>query len=73
MPRSHEINRLLYSGFHYTPALPAMQAIPGTEGLYRVDEMNTPITAIPTAQLARRKSIVMKAKIDRVITRPYLP
>jgi len=50
-----------------------MQAIPGTGGLYRVDEMNTPITAIPTAQLARRKSIVMKAKIDRVITRPYLP
>ncbi len=27
----------------------------------------------PTAILARRKSIVMKAKIGRVITRPYLP
>jgi predicted GH43/DUF377 family glycosyl hydrolase len=28
---------------------------------------------IPTAPLARRKSIVMNAKIGRVITRPYLP
>jgi len=27
----------------------------------------------PTTPLARRKSIVMKAKISRVITRPYLP
>jgi predicted GH43/DUF377 family glycosyl hydrolase len=50
-----------------------MQAPPDTEGLSRVDEMKTQITAIPTAPLARRKSIVIEAEIGRVITRPYVP
>jgi predicted GH43/DUF377 family glycosyl hydrolase len=35
--------------------------------------MKTEIRSIPPAQLARRKSIVMKAKVGRVITRLYLP
>ena len=50
-----------------------MQAVPGTEGLYRVGAMKTEISPAPPTPLARRKSIVMKAKISRVITRPYLP
>ena len=50
-----------------------MQAVPGTEGLYRVDEIKTEIRPAAPNPLARRKSILMKAKIGRVITRPYLP
>ena len=50
-----------------------MQAVPGTEGLHHVDAMKTETEHIPTALLARRKPIVMNAKIGRVITRPYLP
>jgi predicted GH43/DUF377 family glycosyl hydrolase len=42
--------------------------------LYRVDAMKTQIRPIlPPTPLARRKSIVIKAEIGRVITRPYLP
>jgi predicted GH43/DUF377 family glycosyl hydrolase len=51
----------------------ALQAVPGTEGLHHVDAMKTKTEHIPTALLARRKPIVMNAKIGRVITRPYLP
>ena len=50
-----------------------MQAAPGTAGWYCVDAMKTKTGRTPTALLARRKPIVMEAKIDRVITRPYLP
>lgn len=50
-----------------------MQTAPGTEGLYRMDAMKMETGHTPTALLARRKSIVMKPKIGRVITRPYLP
>jgi predicted GH43/DUF377 family glycosyl hydrolase len=50
-----------------------MQPAPGTEGLYRVDAMKTEFSPTPPTPLARRKPIVMKAKIGRVITRPYLP
>ena len=50
-----------------------MQAVPGTEGLHNVDAMKTETEHTPTALLARRKPIVMNAKIGRVITRPYLP
>jgi hypothetical protein len=50
-----------------------MQAVPGTEGLNHVDAMKTEIRPCPPTPLARRRSIVMKAKIGRVITRPYLP
>jgi len=50
-----------------------MQTTPGTEGLYRVDAIKTEIRLTPPAPLARRKSIVMKAKVGRVITRLYLP
>jgi len=50
-----------------------MQTVPHTESLYRVDAMNTEIRPVPPTSLARRRSIVMKAKIGRVITRPYLP
>ncbi len=49
------------------------QTAPGTEGLYRVDTMKTEIRPTPPTLLARRMSIVMKAKIGRVITRPYIP
>ena len=38
-----------------------------------MDEMKTEIRPAPPNPLARRKSILMKAKIGRVITRPYLP
>ncbi len=38
-----------------------------------MDSMKTEINPIPPTLLARRKSIVMEAKISRVITRPYLP
>jgi predicted GH43/DUF377 family glycosyl hydrolase len=38
-----------------------------------VDEMKTEIRTPPPTPRARRKSIVMKAEIGRVITRPYLP
>jgi predicted GH43/DUF377 family glycosyl hydrolase len=41
--------------------------------LYRVNEIKTEIRPAPPNPLARRKSILMKAKIGRVITRPYLP
>ena len=37
-----------------------------------MDEMKTEIRPAPPAPLARRKSILMKAEIGRVITRPYL-
>jgi predicted GH43/DUF377 family glycosyl hydrolase len=50
-----------------------MLPAPGTEGLYRVDAMNTEIRPAPPTPLARRKPIVMNANIGRVITRPYLP
>ena len=50
-----------------------MQAAPGTAGWYCVDAMKTKTGRTPTALLTRRKPIVMEAKIDRVITRPYLP
>ena len=50
-----------------------MQTAPGTEDLYRVEAIKTEIRPTHPAPLARRKSIVMKAKIGRVITRPYLP
>ena len=50
-----------------------MQTTPGAEGLYRVDAMKTQIRPVPPTPLARRKSIVIKANIGRVITRPYLP
>jgi len=50
-----------------------MQAAPGTEGLYRVDTIKTEIRSIPPTPLARRKSMVIKAQIGRVITRPYVP
>jgi len=50
-----------------------MQAIAGTERVYCVDAMKTETRYEPPAPLARRKSIVMKAKIGRVIIRPYLP
>jgi len=38
-----------------------------------VDAMKKEIRSCPPTPLARRKSIVMKAKIGRVITRTYLP
>ena len=38
-----------------------------------MDEIKTEIRPAPPNPLARRKSILMKAKIGRVITRPYLP
>jgi predicted GH43/DUF377 family glycosyl hydrolase len=38
-----------------------------------VDAMKTEIRPTPPTPLARRKPIVMNAKIGRVITRPYLP
>jgi predicted GH43/DUF377 family glycosyl hydrolase len=38
-----------------------------------VDAMKKEIRSCPPSPLARRKSIVMKAKIGRVITRTYLP
>ncbi len=56
-----------------------MHTIPDTEGLYCVNSMKTKTKMITKANpvlpplLARRKSIVMKAKIGRVITRPHLP
>jgi len=49
-----------------------MQTVPGSGGLYHLDTMETNIRSIPPTPLARRKSIVMNAKIDRVITRPYI-
>ena len=50
-----------------------MQPAPGTEGLYRVDVMKTEIRPTSPTPLARRKPIVMNAKIGRVITRLHLP
>ncbi|MGB5535407.1 MAG: hypothetical protein WBN08_05865, partial [Thiogranum sp.] len=50
-----------------------MQTVPGKEALHRANEMKTQITATPPTPLARRKSIVIAAKIGRVITRPYVP
>ena len=38
-----------------------------------MDAIKTQIRPAPPSPLARRKPIVMKAKIGRVITRPYLP
>jgi len=50
-----------------------MQTALGTEGLYRMDKIKTEIRPAPPTPLARRKPIVMDAKIARVITRQYLP
>jgi len=50
-----------------------MQTEPGAEDLYHVDAMKMESRSDSTTPLARRKSIVMNAKIGRVITRPYLP
>ena len=38
-----------------------------------MDAIKTEIRPVPPNPLARRKSILMKANIGRVITRPYLP
>ena len=50
-----------------------MQALPGKEGLNHMDAMKKGIKAIPPIPHARRKSIVINAKLGRVITRSYVP
>ena len=50
-----------------------MQAASDGEASFRVNTGMMETKPIPPTLLARRKSIVMNAKIGRVITRPHLP
>ena len=52
---------------------PAVQTVPDKGSFYSMEAMTKEIRPIPPTLLARRKSIVINARLGRVITRPYVP